>query len=169
MSLILFWQFTVSCLGLKSGITFFWIYFNSGCAPDSHLWTSANHVGAALHVWVTWELFLLFLHIRRWKPLAFWNLPYNVTAGEDEEVIVPFVPFAGFIPLTGPDHSSGPVWHEEHLIAVLIPRIWEGAGIWSSLYLQPFAPLLRLQWQQQDTLLVPCTADPQNVWALLFP
>lgn len=44
-------------------------------------------------------------------------------------------PFAEFIPLTGPAHSSGLAWHEEQITAVLIPRIWKGDGILSSLYL----------------------------------
>lgn len=48
-------------------------------------------------------------------------------------------PFADFIPLTGPAHSSGLAWHEEKITAVLIPRIWKGDGILSSLYLQTFA------------------------------
>lgn len=106
---------------------FFWTYFNSGCDPDSHLWTSANHVAAAFHVWVTWVLFLLFLYVRRWNPPVFWNLTYKVliAAGENEEV-GPLSPFAGFIPLTGRAHSSGLVWHEEQITPVLIPRIWKG-------------------------------------------
>lgn len=56
---------------------------------------------------------------------------------------------AGFLPLPGPACSSGLACHEEQITTVLIPRIWKGGGIWSSLSLQIFAKrVAETMWQQ---------------------